>query len=124
MLQMPIAIGTFPTPQISGRRAPRVPGLGLSPQPPADTPNRMRQRRRPAPLQCRNRMLVVPSPVRLSHLWFTGVDTRRIGVWLGFRKNLSETDCRVPGCPGCVASFGDSKARQWHERVKHKFIFH
>ena len=44
------------------RRAPRVPGLNLSPQPPADTPNRMRQRRRSgrAPgrgrqLRCRNR---------------------------------------------------------------------
>ena len=37
------------------RRAPTVPGLGLSPQPPADTPNRMRQRRRSAQqLRCRN----------------------------------------------------------------------
>ena len=36
-------------------------------------------------------MLVVPSPVRPSHLLFTGADTRRIGVWLGFRKNMSET---------------------------------
>lgn len=44
------------------RRAPRVPGLDVSPPPPADTPNRMRQRRRSgrAPgrgrqLRCRNR---------------------------------------------------------------------
>ena len=36
------------------RRAPTVPGLGISPQPPADTPNRMRQRRRSAQLRCRN----------------------------------------------------------------------
>ena len=46
----------------SPRRAPRVPGLNVSPPPPADTPNRMRQRRRSgrAPgrgrqLRCRNR---------------------------------------------------------------------
>lgn len=44
------------------RRAPRVPGLNLSPQPPSDTPNRMRQRRRSGrgpgrgrQLRCRNR---------------------------------------------------------------------
>ena len=44
------------------RRAPTIPGLNLSPLPPADTPNRMRQRRRSgrAPrrgrqLRCRNR---------------------------------------------------------------------
>ena len=36
------------------RRAPTVPGLGVSPPPPTDTPNRMRERRRSAQLRCRN----------------------------------------------------------------------
>ena len=44
----------------SPRRAPRVPGLDISPQPPADTPNSMRRRRRSGrgrqrQLRCRNR---------------------------------------------------------------------
>ena len=44
----------------SPRRAPRVPGLDVSPQPPADTPNSMRRRRRSGrgrqrQLRCRNR---------------------------------------------------------------------
>ena len=38
------------------RRAPTIPNLGVSPPPPSDTPNRMRQRRRSAQnlLRCRN----------------------------------------------------------------------
>lgn len=44
----------------SPRRAPRVPGLDVSPPPPADTPNSMRRRRRSGrgrqrQLRCRNR---------------------------------------------------------------------
>ena len=44
----------------SPRRAPTIPGLELSPQPPADTPNSMRRRRRSGrgrqhQLRCRNR---------------------------------------------------------------------
>ena len=60
------------------RRAPTVPGLGLSPQPPADTPNRMLQRRRSAQgrasgyqLRCRN------AGCPETSLTFSSVATRR-----------------------------------------------
>ena len=60
------------------RRAPTVPGLGLSPQPPADTPNRMLERRRAAQgrarggqLRCRN------AGCPETNLTFSSVATRR-----------------------------------------------